>query len=135
LAPNFKTRVPTQTTDPDRLCGRGITAPEVHVNHNPWLTDRRWHWRVLVLLIVLAVFAAFMASGESLLGALAGVVLLFLVAANVISWIINDDKAAPPALPPNVITGGFGSLTAPDAPAADPSTQPSADPTDADQAA
>ncbi|WP_433732526.1 hypothetical protein ACQP2Y_46925 (plasmid) [Actinoplanes sp. CA-051413] len=111
------------------------------MNHNPWLTFRRWLLRVLVLLIVLAVCAAFMASGESLLGALAGVVLVFLVAANVIPWIINDDKAAPPALPPNVIPGGFGSLTAPGTPSTNPSAQPGpaqdpgAEPADTDQAA
>ena len=66
------------------------------MNHNPWLTDRRWHWRVVVLLIVLVVFAGFLAYGESLLGALAGVVMVFLVAEYVIDRIIKDDKDVPP---------------------------------------
>jgi hypothetical protein len=88
--------------------------------------DPRSRWRVIVLLLVLLVVLALIWRGEDVLGAVGAAFFIFLLAAHVIRWVLDDRDL--PSLG-TIFTRATQSAASPTAP--EPS-QPAAPPAKAD---
>ncbi|GAA0923233.1 hypothetical protein [Virgisporangium aurantiacum] len=90
-------KAPGTNHRPGHLYGRQLVR-RIPVYTSSRLQARRWRWRVVVLIVVLTVVGALIWRGYDPLAAAGITLVIFLVAAHIVTWIIDDQPTSQPSV-------------------------------------